>query len=238
MKKRRIVIIAISAVLCLSVGICVFQAAKANKDVKETESISSVSALSEQDAESTSSQESREADAAAENTSAGENSKATEKTEKNNNPKGGEGSPSNSVKTTSRQENNNQPEQQETLAQEQKEPETFKVSISITCHNAVSYGADVPQSGYILTSTSCTVTEGDTVFDVLSAACAENDISLKYQRKTYIQGIGGLNEKDCGDGSGWMYRVNGSAPNKAASKYVLSKGDVIEWYYVTSPSDK
>ena len=58
-----------------------------------------------------------------------------------------------------------------------------------------------------------------------------------YQDKYYIQGIGGLKEKECGGGSGWMYRVNGVAPNKAAMKYYLEDGDVVEWYYVTNSTD-
>ncbi|MDE6659675.1 MAG: DUF4430 domain-containing protein, partial [Eubacterium sp.] len=46
-----------------------------------------------------------------------------------------------------------------------------------------------------------------------------------------------LGEKDCGNGSGWIYKVNGVKPMMSASKYVLKNGDVVEWYYVTSPTD-
>ena len=72
----------------------------------------------------------------------------------------------------------------------------------------------------------------------LSSVCSSNGVSLKYQSKSYIQAIGGLAEKDCGGSSGWMYRVNGETPNKGASKYTLSDGDRIEWYYVTNSSDR
>lgn len=132
-----------------------------------------------------------------------------------------------------------QAEPQKNNAAEEQQPENSRitVTISVTCKNALDKGADVPQSGYILQSTKYTAAQGETVFDVLSAVCAENGVALEYQSKAYIQGIGGLREKDCGGSSGWMYRVNGTSPNKAASKYTLSDGDVIEWYYVTGPGD-
>ena len=48
---------------------------------------------------------------------------------------------------------------------------------------------------------------------------------------TYVEGIGNLYEFDCGELSGWMYKVNGSFPNYGCSKYILSPGDKIEWVY-------
>ena len=48
----------------------------------------------------------------------------------------------------------------------------------------------------------------------------------------YVSGIGGLKEKQHGPMSGWMYSVNGVAPNKAAIKYDLKDGDKVVWYYV------
>lgn len=124
---------------------------------------------------------------------------------------------------------------QKTTAAPKKE---ITVSFSITCKNAVAYGrSDIPQSGYFIRSEDYSGKEGITVFDVLEAECENHGISLTYQDKYYIQGIGGLKEKECGGGSGWMYRVNGVAPNKAAMKYYLEDGDVVEWYYVTNSTD-
>ena len=48
----------------------------------------------------------------------------------------------------------------------------------------------------------------------------------------YVSGIGGLKEKQHGPMSGWMYSVNGVAPNMAAVKYNLKDGDKVVWYYV------
>lgn len=159
---------------------------------------------------------------------------------------GGQSSGSKKQQTTSKA---NQPnvqttaERQTTTAARHEEPaktekSTVTVTFSISCKNALNYGADVPSSGYFLSPVSYTAEEGETVFDALKTLCRDNGISLNYQDIYYIQGIGGLNEKDCGGQSGWMYRVNGTAPNKAACKYTLSDGDRVEWYYVTSPSDR
>ncbi len=117
------------------------------------------------------------------------------------------------------------------------EKQGITVTVSINCKTALKYGADVPQSGYFYSPAKQTVKNGTTAFDVLEKVCKDNGISLSYQQKTYIQAIGGLAEKDCGGSSGWTYKVNGVNPPKAASKYILSDGDVVEWYYVTSPYD-
>ena len=117
------------------------------------------------------------------------------------------------------------------------EKQTITVTISISCEKALGKVDGLPASGYFLSPCKFTVKKGATVFDVLEAAAKENGITLKYQSKSYIQAINGLAEKDCGGSSGWTYKVNGVKPNKSAAKYELADGDIIEWYYVTSPSD-
>ena len=47
----------------------------------------------------------------------------------------------------------------------------------------------------------------------------------------YIEGIANLYEFDCGELSGWMYRVNGEFPNVGCSLYKLKDGDTVEWVY-------
>lgn len=117
------------------------------------------------------------------------------------------------------------------------EKQSITVTISINCERALEYGKDVPESGYFLAPCKFTAKTGDTVFDVLESAAKENGIALTYQSKSYIQAINGLAERDCGGSSGWTYRVNGEKPNKAATKYELTDGDIIEWYYALSPND-
>lgn len=77
-----------------------------------------------------------------------------------------------------------------------------------------------------------TFNEGATAYDALCAlGFSVNAHGSSYG--TYVAAIGGLAEKEHGGTSGWMYSVNGVAPNTACSNYVLSNGDSVVWYYVT-----
>lgn len=77
-----------------------------------------------------------------------------------------------------------------------------------------------------------TFNEGATVYDALCAlGLSVNTHGSSYG--TYVAAIGGLAEKEHGGTSGWMYSVNGVAPNTACSNYVLHNGDSVVWYYVT-----
>ena len=77
-----------------------------------------------------------------------------------------------------------------------------------------------------------TFNEGATVYDALCAlGLSVNAHGSPYG--TYVAAIGGLAEKEHGGTSGWMYSVNGVAPNTACSNYVLHNGDSVVWYYVT-----
>lgn len=77
-----------------------------------------------------------------------------------------------------------------------------------------------------------TFNEGATAYDALCAlGLSVNAHGSSYG--TYVTAIGGLAEKEHGGTSGWMYSVNGVAPNTACSNYVLSNGDSVVWYYVT-----
>lgn len=103
------------------------------------------------------------------------------------------------------------------------------------------------QSGYVTVTVSVTSSavgnpvssggtftfnEGATVYDALCAlGLSVNAHGSSYG--TYVAAIGGLAEKEYGGTSGWMYSVNGVAPNTACSNYVLSNGDNVVWYYVT-----
>lgn len=77
-----------------------------------------------------------------------------------------------------------------------------------------------------------TFNEGATAYDALCAlGLSVNAHGSPYG--TYVAAIGGLAEKEHGSTSGWMYSVNGVAPNTACSNYVLHNGDSVVWYYVT-----
>ena len=97
----------------------------------------------------------------------------------------------------------------------------------------------VPEDGWILRPTEVTFYEGESVFNILARTCKQNGIHMEFQNtpmynSAYIEGIHNLYEFDCGDLSGWMYKVNGWFPNYGCSRYGLKEGDVIEWVYTCS----
>lgn len=94
----------------------------------------------------------------------------------------------------------------------------------------------VPADGWILQPVTATFRQGESVFDVLLRVCQENKIHMEYSNtpmynSAYIEGIGNLYEFDCGNLSGWMYKVNDWFPNYGCSRYALQDGDVVCWVY-------
>lgn len=132
----------------------------------------------------------------------------------------------------------------DTPAKEEKQPVALTCTIQIRCDTILDNmdnlepGKDayVPSSGTILSTTTVSFTEGETVFDVLKRVCDQNGIQLEYSytpmyESYYIEGINYLYEFDCGNESGWMYKVNGWFPNYGCSDYTLEQGDSIVWCY-------
>ncbi len=124
------------------------------------------------------------------------------------------------------------------------EEELVTCTVTIRCDTILSNMADldrakepyVPQSGCILSATEVEIDEGDTVFDVLRRVSEEFGIQLEYNwtpiyDSYYVEGIAHLYEFDCGEESGWMYRVDGSFANYGCSSYKLTGGEYIEWVY-------
>ena len=94
----------------------------------------------------------------------------------------------------------------------------------------------IPSGGVILETTTVTFSEGESVFDVLKRITREQRIHMEFSmtpiyNSAYIEGIHNLYQFDCGNLSGWMYKVNNWFPNYGCSRYQLKQGDVIEWVY-------
>ena len=93
----------------------------------------------------------------------------------------------------------------------------------------------VPASGVIFSAT-VVFYEGESVFNVLQREMRSNRIHLEFMNtpmynSAYIEGINNLYEFDCGEGSGWMYSVNGVFPNYGSSRYSLQNGDTVVWHF-------
>ena len=124
------------------------------------------------------------------------------------------------------------------------EPQELTCTFSVECGTVFQHLEDlapgkldaIPPDGVIISAQSVSFTEGESVFDVLQRVCRENGVPMESSyvplyNSAYVEGISNLYEFDCGEGSGWMYRVNGSYPNFGCSRYTLKPGDVVEFRY-------
>ena len=119
-----------------------------------------------------------------------------------------------------------------------------KCTISVSCATILDHldrlntekTGLVPEDGVLLAAAEVEFTEGESAFDLLKRVCRENKLHMEFSetpvyQSAYIEGIGNLYEFDCGEGSGWMYRVNGEFPNVGCSRCALADGDTVEWVY-------
>ena len=118
-------------------------------------------------------------------------------------------------------------------------------SITIECKSILDNMDDlkpehekyVPKNGIMLDNYKTTLKSKSTVYDLFKKAC--NDKGITYTAvasiySVYIAGINNIDQKDCGDGSGWMYRVNGSYPNVSVDSKKLKDGDKVVFTYTCS----
>ena len=128
--------------------------------------------------------------------------------------------------------------------QEVDKKKTYTCTFSIECSTILNNLSDldpdkrelVPSNGVILAPTKVTFYEGESVFDMLQRVCKEKGIHLESSwtpiyNSAYIEGIHNLYEFDCGELSGWVYRVNGWYPNYGCSRYQLADGEKVEFRY-------
>lgn len=126
---------------------------------------------------------------------------------------------------------------------------TVTCTITVECKNIHKHMSQlksgherfVPNDGYIIHAESHTVNRGSTAYDVLKLACNAHGIRLTARNTSYgvyVVGINNLDEKDCGGASGWMYKVNGTAPMTSCGKYKMDNGDNLVFYYVCTGADR
>lgn len=117
---------------------------------------------------------------------------------------------------------------------------TISINCSTILKNMDKLDSDrkefVPKDGWILAPVEVEFKDGDTVLDVLSKVCKQNNIQLEHSYtpvygSSYIEGINQLYEFNCGELSGWMFSVDGWFPNYGCDKYEVSDGETIAWVY-------
>ena len=94
----------------------------------------------------------------------------------------------------------------------------------------------VPKNGIIFEQTKVIFYAGESVFNVLARELKKHRIHIDFvntpmYNTVYIKAISNLYENDCGELSGWIYKVNGKVPSCGCSQYILKDGDIIEFVY-------
>lgn len=108
-----------------------------------------------------------------------------------------------------------------------------EVTMTIRCDTIAGENEYAPADGVIFETTDFELTEGETVWDILTQAAQTYSIQIDSTNGSmvYVAGINYLYEFDFGDLSGWIYHVNGVAPSVGCAEYELQDGDKIEWLY-------
>ena len=111
--------------------------------------------------------------------------------------------------------------------------------LSIRCDTVAGRAEDgsTPEDGVILPRTVFPICEGDSVFDLLTAAARQYHIQMEHEGgegdMAYVNGINYLYEYAYGELSGWIYSVNAVTPSIGCGSYILEDGDEVLWQYTT-----
>lgn len=124
------------------------------------------------------------------------------------------------------------------------EKDVFSCTLEVRCDQVLDNKSQlkgekadiIPSDGVIYSGTQIEFYDGETVFDVLKRKLQEEKIHFDFEYSkafdsAYAEGIGNLYSFDCGEMSGWLYRVNGVSPDVGCSQYRLKDGDRVEFYY-------
>ena len=131
-------------------------------------------------------------------------------------------------------------EPQEAVVTDKKLTCTFSIRCDAILNNMNKLNKEkielIPHDGVILPAASVEFNEGESVFDVLLRETKKQKIHFDFSKtpaynSVYVNGIGNIYELDCGDLSGWTYKVNGFSPNYGCSRYQLHDNDIVEWLY-------
>lgn len=94
----------------------------------------------------------------------------------------------------------------------------------------------VPEDGYILGPIKVEFNEGETVYDVLQRELKKRKIHMEVVKSpidnsVFTEGINNIYKLDCGEQSGWLYKVNKWFPYYGYDQYKLQNNDVVEVAY-------
>lgn len=128
--------------------------------------------------------------------------------------------------------------------------DTIRVTMRLIGAELAKQDVDLGASSYLpayvtwISTTSYTLSEGATVYDLFVKATAQAGIRSIGADNNYVETIfapstlGGyeLSEFTNGKRSGWMYTINGSHPGFGLKDQMLRDGDTVIWHYVNDYS--
>lgn len=125
-------------------------------------------------------------------------------------------------------------------------PVVESVTISIECKTILKnmdklesgYKEYVPSGGIFIASMPIEITGGESVLDILHTACNTSNISVVVSGGSYIESIGNIKEKKCGEFSGWMYSINDAYISNSVSRQKVKSGDTIKIMFSCAPNGK
>lgn len=89
----------------------------------------------------------------------------------------------------------------------------------------------IPEDGVAMARLKFIANEGDSVLQILEKICKNKNIEVKKTQDGLIDAIGYLKNGDCGEGSRWVYTVNGELMNDNPADCKVRNGDEIVWTF-------
>lgn len=124
---------------------------------------------------------------------------------------------------------------------EEREKSDNVCSININCVNLLGFKEEledtdknaIEENGDIYNNTEVIIKDGDTLFSIIERELVLKGIFFEYSQddEINIKSIGGIGEKDFGENSKWLFKVNGDFIDGGYDKYKVEKGDIIEAVY-------
>jgi len=220
-----------------------------SKEISETDTSSASAPVEEEDSEVTDTVQGKEQDSSTRDeiaTNENSSKSTTNETQVNSNEvnKSLKSNPEKNLQpekekdTQQSKANNKAKENKNTNPKEESTPEAKEEPKEETPTNTLVYSIVISDTEVPLPPTEMEVFEGDTVLDVLIRITQRKKIQMDYRggqgATAYVEGIDNVYEFDRGQGSGWMYRVNGIFPDRGAGIVPLLPGDRVEWLYTTN----
>lgn len=120
------------------------------------------------------------------------------------------------------------------------EEDTANVHIQIRCDEVTeapemltdpALAEYIPEDGIAMARLKYIAKEGDSVLQILEKICKNNNIEVKKTQDGLIDTIGYLKNGDCGQGSSWVYTVNGELMSDNPADCKVKDGDEIVWAF-------